>query len=91
MGDKYNRIILFCDYGVDDAVATLHILSHADMFGAIDIAPIGGNVSVETAYRNAHTLLAAYGGSPRAQTAVCRYSGDTRLGRAGRFPLPVAK
>ncbi len=62
MDDKYDRIILFCDYGVDDAVATLHILSHADMFGAIDIVPIGGNVPVQAAYRNAHTLLAAYGG-----------------------------
>lgn len=58
---KYNRIILFCDYGVDDAAATLHILSHSEMFGAIDIVPVGGNVAVETAYRNAHTLLAASG------------------------------
>lgn len=56
---KYGRIILFCDYGVDDAVATLHILRNADMFEHIDIVPIGGNVPVETAYRNAHTLLAA--------------------------------
>lgn len=58
---EYNRAILFCDYGLDDAIATLHILRHADMFGSIDVVPIGGNVSVETAYRNAHTLLAAAG------------------------------
>ena len=55
----YNRIILFCDYGLDDAIATLHILRHADKFGCIDVVPIGGNVGVQTAYRNAHTLLAA--------------------------------
>ena len=55
----YNRIIIFCDYGLDDAVATLHILSHADMFDAIDVVPIGGNVPVGTAYRNAQSLLAA--------------------------------
>lgn len=54
---KYNRIIMFCDYGLDDAIATLHILKNAEMFSHIDIVPIGGNVSVETAYRNAHTLL----------------------------------
>ncbi|MDE7164369.1 MAG: nucleoside hydrolase [Clostridiales bacterium] len=54
---RYNRIIMFCDYGLDDAIATLHILKNADMFAKIDIVPIGGNVSVHTAYRNAHTLL----------------------------------
>lgn len=54
---KYDRLIMFCDYGLDDAVATLHILQNADMFAAIDIVPIGGNVTAETAYGNAHTLL----------------------------------
>ncbi len=56
---RYNRIILFCDYGIDDAVATLHVLKRSELFGKIDIVPIGGNVDVSTAYRNAHTLLAA--------------------------------
>ncbi len=56
---KYGRIIVFCDYGLDDAIATLHILDNADMFERIDIVPIGGNVTVDTAFRNAHTLLAA--------------------------------
>lgn len=56
---NFNRLITFCDYGLDDAIATLHILSNADKFEHIDVVPIGGNVSVQTAYRNAHTLLAA--------------------------------
>lgn len=56
---KYNRIIMFCDYGLDDAIATMHILRRADMFEKIDIVPIGGNVSVHTAFRNAQTLLAS--------------------------------
>ncbi len=56
---RYNRIIMFCDYGLDDAIATLHILKHADMFKCIDIVPIGGNVNVNVAFRNANTLLAA--------------------------------
>ena len=54
---KYNRIIMFCDYGLDDAIATLHILKNAHKFGQIDIVPIGGNVSADRAYNNAHTLL----------------------------------
>lgn len=56
---KYNRIIVFCDYGLDDAIATLHIIRNASMFEKIDIVPVGGNVSVQTSFRNAHTLLAA--------------------------------
>ena len=56
---KYNRIIMFCDYGLDDAIATLHILRHAHMFEHIDVVPIGGNVGVQTAYKNAHTLINA--------------------------------
>lgn len=58
---EYNRLIMFCDYGLDDAVATLHILRNADMFEHIDVVPIGGNMPVDIAYRNAHTLLAAAG------------------------------
>lgn len=56
---KYNRAIIFSDYGVDDAAALLHVLAHAELFDAIDVVPIGGNVDVDTAYRNAHTVLAA--------------------------------
>ncbi|MCX4313673.1 MAG: nucleoside hydrolase [Clostridia bacterium] len=59
MLSSYDRLIMFCDYGLDDAVATLHILGRAELFGRIDVVPIGGNVSAETAYRNAQTLLAS--------------------------------
>lgn len=59
---KFNRIIIYCDYGLDDAIASLHILEHSDMFEYIDIVPIGGNVPVITAYRNAHSLFAAADG-----------------------------
>lgn len=70
----YNRLIMFCDYGLDDAIATLHILKRSNMFGSIDIVPIGGNVKVDTAYRNAHTLLAAAGADPEKVRIV-----DTRM------------
>lgn len=56
---NYNRIIIFSDYGVDDAAALLHVLKYAHLFNYIDIVPIGGNVDVKTAFRNAHTLLAS--------------------------------
>lgn len=69
---KYDRIILFCDYGVDDAVATLHILAHSELFERVDIVPIGGNVPADTAYRNAHTLLAAAGYGNKARIVDTR-------------------
>ena len=70
---EYNRVIVFCDYGLDDAVATLHILRNTDMFEHIDIVPIGGNMPVDIAYRNAHTLLAAAGADTKKVRIV-----DTR-------------
>lgn len=54
---NYNRIIVYCDYGLDDAIATVHILKNSDMFERIDIVPIGGNVAADKAYKNAQTLL----------------------------------
>lgn len=68
----YNRIIMFCDYGLDDAIATVHILTNADYEKLITV-PIGGNVDVVAAYRNAHTLLAA-AKADKAKTTVV----DTR-------------
>lgn len=79
----YNRIIMFCDYGLDDAIATLHILRHADKFGKIDVVPIGGNVGVQTAYRNAHTLLAAAGADKNKVRIV-----DTRAVKQSSDNIP---
>lgn len=55
-----NHIIIFADYGLDDAAATVSILERAERFDRIDIVPIGGNVPVEVAFRNAFTLLSFY-------------------------------
>ena len=52
------RLVIFADYGLDDACATVFLLMHR-AFSQIDIVPIGGNVACEIALRNAHTLLAA--------------------------------
>ncbi len=55
-----NHLILFADYGLDDAAATVSILERAHRFSAIDLVPIGGNVPVEVAFRNCFTLLSFY-------------------------------
>lgn len=81
---KYNRLIMFCDYGIDDAVATLHILAREEMFSAIDIVPIGGNVDASAAYRNAHTLLAA----ARADKSKVRIV-DTRMKTQRSADIPL--
>ena len=52
------RLVIFADYGLDDACATVFLLMHR-VFSHIDIVPIGGNVACEVALRNAHTLLSA--------------------------------
>lgn len=54
--EKRNLIIL-SDYGLDDAVATAHILTRRELFGTIDIIAVGGNVSADTSLLNAKKLL----------------------------------
>ena len=51
------NLIVFGDYGLDDAAATATVLSNADHFEKITIVPIGGNVPVEVSFRNCITLL----------------------------------
>lgn len=70
---KYNRIILYCDYGLDDAIATAHILNNASMFEKIYIVPIGGNQPVDKSLMNAFTILGEYDGDTSKVTVV-----DTR-------------
>lgn len=60
--NKHIRYVLLCDYGLDDAAATVYLLDSRKKGDAVDILPIGGNSEKSVAYRNAHTLLANYGG-----------------------------
>ncbi len=55
-----NHLIIFADYGLDDAAATVSILERAQRFDRIDLVPIGGNVPVEVSFRNCFTLLSFY-------------------------------
>lgn len=57
------KLILLCDYGMDDAIATLALLKYKHLFSAIDILPVGGNVPERTSFENAKKLLNVYEGN----------------------------
>lgn len=67
------RIILYCDYGMDDAIATAHILSHASDFSQIYIVPISGNQPLGLTFENAFKILGEFEGGISNVTVV-----DTR-------------
>ncbi len=50
-------LALFCDYGLDDAAATLYLLKNANKFKNIYILPVAGNVPLKTSHINALRLL----------------------------------
>ena len=62
MQREYKKIALLCDYGLDDAIATSYLMERREAFEKIDIVPIGGNLPLETAYKNAWKLMNAAGG-----------------------------
>ena len=55
------RLILCCDYGLDDAAATVDALAHAkeDGYEGVSLVAIGGNVPCAVALKNAQKLVAA--------------------------------
>ncbi len=55
-----DRLIVFADYGLDDAAATVTLFRSEKRFSHITIVPVGGNVPVETAYENCLTLLSYF-------------------------------
>lgn len=54
------KLVIFADYGLDDAAATISIFNANEKFESIVLIPIGGNVSAEMSYRNCYTLLSNY-------------------------------
>ena len=54
-----SKLVIFADYGLDDACATAYILQNRERWDRIDIAPIGGNVAADRALCNAKKLIAA--------------------------------
>lgn len=51
------NLALLCDYGLDDAIATVYLLERAEHFGKIDILPVAGNFPLAAAFVNAKRLL----------------------------------
>lgn len=54
------KLIIFADYGLDDAAATASILRRHERFDAIDIVAIGGNVPSAVSLRNCRTLISHF-------------------------------
>ncbi len=53
-------IVIFADYGLDDAAATVSIFNSHERFSHIVLIPIGGNVPVKMSYRNCRSVLSVY-------------------------------
>lgn len=53
-----DHLIVLCDYGLDDAIATLHLFENHEKFGKIDIIAIAGNLSAQVSLKNLRTLAA---------------------------------
>ena len=51
------RIVMLCDYGLDDMCATLYLLENTDRKTPVDIVAVGGNDSADKAYANAEKLI----------------------------------
>lgn len=56
------KIILYCDYGMDDAIATAHILSRASDYAKVYIVPISGNQPLKLTFENAFKILGEFEG-----------------------------
>ena len=54
------HLIIFADYGLDDAAATATIFESIKRFSHISIVPVGGNVPARKALENCITLLSFY-------------------------------
>lgn len=80
MNTKKN-IALLCDYGLDDAIATLYLFQNANNFGKIDILPISGNFPQSQTFINAKRLIFNADILPQnvriVDTAVLSQKGDS--------------
>lgn len=54
------KLALLCDYGLDDAIATLRLINHADKFEKIDLVPIAGNLPLSQTFAACKKLLSNY-------------------------------
>ena len=54
------HLIVFADYGLDDAAATVSLFRREERFDRIDLVPIGGNVPTTVSFGNCMTLLSEF-------------------------------
>ena len=58
MNNQEKHLVVLCDYGLDDAIATLHLFVEEARFSKIDIVAIAGNFPADVSLRNLRTLVA---------------------------------
>ena len=56
------KLVLLCDYGLDDAAATAFILERRYLFDKINILPIAGNMPLAVSMHNAKRVISNFGG-----------------------------
>lgn len=54
---KIRHLVMLCDYGLDDAIATAHLFAHSALLEKVDIVAVGGNFPADVALANARKLL----------------------------------
>ena len=55
-----DHLIIYADYGLDDAAASVTVFRNEKKFSQIDIVPVGGNVPAEKSFSNCLTLLSYF-------------------------------
>jgi len=60
------RLIIFSDYGLDDACALAYLLNYADRFDGVDIVCVAGNAPAHNSLSNAQKLLDHYANSAQS-------------------------
>ncbi|MCL2796640.1 MAG: nucleoside hydrolase [Firmicutes bacterium] len=99
------QLIIFSDYGLDDACALAYLLEHADRFDGIDVVCIAGNAPAACSLSNAQKLvnsgqwtvdggqLRGQGSEARGQgsRARCPHRAAVRLVSTNDFPQNYAR
>jgi len=96
------RLIIFSDYGLDDACALAYLLDHAGRFDGVDVVCVAGNAPAHSSLLNAQKLLDNYAGGGRPLQNIRLVSTDDFLqeyaclpsihgedGMGDLFPKPV--
>ncbi|MDR3022057.1 MAG: hypothetical protein LBU60_05240, partial [Clostridiales bacterium] len=64
-----DRLIIFSDYGLDDAVALIYLLDNR-CYKNMDIVAVAGNTTAQNSLNNVQKLLANYDGDKSGLTII---------------------